>query len=231
MAGKAAATRLERGERGTRIYLELLDRIRRGAVGADERLVDTVLAEEMEVSRMPVREALLRLVHEGYLVGTTRGFVLPRLTPQDMADIFEVRRLLEPRAAATAAAALDAAGLAGLEVAYAAARTAMAQDDATGFIEANRRFRQAWLEAAPNRRLAATLFRFVDHVQITRNATLHDPATREVAMRLLDELIAGFRRRDALGVQDVMARFVARAQESFLALQPTTDSTQRQGLG
>jgi hypothetical protein len=54
-------------------------------------------------SRMPAREALLRLTNERYLVGTTRGFVTPRLSLEDIRDIFAVRLLLEPRAAANAA--------------------------------------------------------------------------------------------------------------------------------
>src|SRR5271154_4432436 len=92
-----------RESRGSATYLEILGRLQRGQVGAHERLVDTSLAVELNVSRMPVREALLRLVHEGYLVGTPRGFMLPQLSVRDIAEIFEVRKLLEPRAAAAAA--------------------------------------------------------------------------------------------------------------------------------
>ena len=65
------------------------------------------MAEEFDCTRMPVRQALLRLVSEGYLIGTTRGFVTPTLTNDDIHEIFEVRRLLEPSAAAGAVAILD----------------------------------------------------------------------------------------------------------------------------
>lgn len=205
-------------QQGSPIYLELLSRIRGGAVGQGERLVDTTLAAELGVSRMPVREALLRLVHEGYLVGTTRGFRLPELSRQDVADIFEVRRLLEPRAAATAAAGLTPAALAMLEAAFEAAHAALAEDEQEAFMEANSRFRQAWLDATPNRRLASAIARFVDHVQLIRHGTLQNPASRQAAMSLLEELMLGFRRRDALAVQDVMMRFVDRAQELYFAL-------------
>ena len=90
------------------IYQDLRASFQRGEVGPDERLIDVNIAEAMGVSRMPVREALLQLMNEGYLVGTTRGFALPRLTLADITDIFEVRKLLEPRAAANAARDLDA---------------------------------------------------------------------------------------------------------------------------
>ena len=92
------------------IYLDLRSKLQRGEIGPDERLIDVAIAEALGVSRMPVREALLQLMNEGYLVGTTRGFALPKLTPEDVNDIFEVRKLIEPRAAANAARDLDDQG-------------------------------------------------------------------------------------------------------------------------
>ena len=99
------------GSLRAQIYEDIRDRIHRGALGANDRLVDVEIAGNLGVSRMPVREALLQLTHEGYLVGTTRGFMLPTLTPTDVANIFEVRRCLEPCAAAHAARTLDTAGM------------------------------------------------------------------------------------------------------------------------
>ena len=63
-----------------RIYDTLIQRIRAGTFGWDDRYVDVSVAAELGVSRMPARDALMRLAAEGYLVPTTRGFVLPRLS-------------------------------------------------------------------------------------------------------------------------------------------------------
>src|SRR5574343_841147 len=95
-----------------RIHGLLLQRIQTGGVGWQDRLVDTALAAELGVSRMPVRDALMRLSAEGYLVPTTRGFTLPNLSDGDVLDVFELRRLLEPRAAAMAAQAMESGRLA-----------------------------------------------------------------------------------------------------------------------
>src|SRR5689334_22856113 len=73
-----------------RIYTDLRARLQRCAVQTDERLVDLELAAAYGTSRMPAREALLRLVAEGYLTGTTRGFAVPTLSLQDIRDIFGV---------------------------------------------------------------------------------------------------------------------------------------------
>jgi DNA-binding GntR family transcriptional regulator len=209
---------LERAVRGSPVYMELLARIQRGDVGPGDRLVDTALATELGVSRMPVREALLRLVHEGYLVGTTRGFLLPELSDKDIADIFEIRKLLEPRAAAAAAHNLDAHALVELEAAYRLACEAVEMDDPLILMQANTQFRQAWLNAVPNPRLAATIERFVDHVQTVRVGTLYDRETQTVVVALLSDLIDAFRSRNPLAVFDSMARFVDGAQGRFFAL-------------
>lgn len=86
-----------------RVHAGLFARLQRGGIGPGDRLVDTQPARSFGTSRMPVREALLRLVPEGFLTGTTRGVLVPHLSLDEMRGVFEVRRLPEPRAAAHAA--------------------------------------------------------------------------------------------------------------------------------
>ena len=85
------------------IYENLRERIHTGQLTLDERLVDVEIANEFGVSRMPVREALMQLVHDGMIESTSRGFVLRRYSDREIEEIFEIRRLLEPAAAAIAA--------------------------------------------------------------------------------------------------------------------------------
>jgi DNA-binding GntR family transcriptional regulator len=203
------------GSLSERIYGDLRTRLQRCEIGPEDRLVDTEIAGSYGTSRMPVREALMRLANEGYLVGTTRGFVLPRLSARDYRDIFEVRRLLEPQAAASAAANLDQAGRRELTRAVEDARAAIAEDDADRLIQANARFRAVWLGAVGNPRLAETIARFVDHVQMVRLGTLMDPATRQVVIRGLEGLHDAFLRGDGEAAQAQMSAFIAAAEQAF----------------
>lgn len=201
-----------------RVYAAMLDRIRRGEIGQDDRLVDTDIAARLGVSRMPVREALMQLVSEGHLVGTTRGFMRPRLTLADVADVFEVRRLLEPRAAAQAAQGLDADGIARLRAALERADAAVARRDAEALFDANVAFRDAWMSAVRNARLASAIARFIDHVQVVRFATLSDPQTQPIVAAGLRRLYDAFAARDGVAAHDRMARFIDTAEERFLRL-------------
>jgi DNA-binding GntR family transcriptional regulator len=199
------------------IYADLRTRLQACAFGPDDRLVDVDIAARHGTSRMPVREALLQLVNEGYLVGTTRGFMVPVLSERDILDIFEVRKLLEPRAAAQAARDLDPAAEAALDQAMEEARAAQRGGDVQRLILANIAFRGAWLGAVRNPRLAQAIARFVDHVQAVRLATLREPGVPRVVIDRLAELHAAFRGRDPIAAGDRMAGFLAAAEQAYLA--------------
>lgn len=201
-----------------RIYLDLRARLQRCELGPGDRLVDVDVAARFGTSRMPVREALLQLVNEGYLAGTSRGFALPRLTADEMRDCFEVRRLIEPRAAANAARDLDCGAAGALTAAADRARLSLATGHTEGLILAMIDFRSAWLGAVGNARLASTIARFADHVQTVRLVTLRDAATQAIATHGLLDLHAAFVRRDPLAVGDRMAMHVATAEQAYFDL-------------
>jgi DNA-binding GntR family transcriptional regulator len=75
-----------------------------GRLGPGDRLQHDDLARQFGVSRMPVREALGVLQSEGLVeLRPHRGAVVVDLRPDDVAEIFEIRAMLEARAAELAA--------------------------------------------------------------------------------------------------------------------------------
>lgn len=207
-----------------RIYADLRTRLQLCEFGPDDRLVDTDIAASYGTSRMPAREALLQLVNDGYLVGTTRGFMVPVLSDADVRDIFEIRKLLEPRAAAQAARDLDAAAEAALDEAVQEARAALREGDVQRLIMSNIAFRAAWLGRVRNGRLAQTIARFVDHVQTVRLETLRRPGIPQVVLDGLEDLHAAFLTRDPIAASDRMAAFIGAAEQAFFASRPAHHS-------
>ena len=211
----------KQGSLRERIYADLRMRLQRCEFGPDDRLVDVDVAATYGTSRMPVREALLQLVNDGYLVGTTRGFVIPTLTLEDIREIFEVRKLLEPRAAAHTARNLDAKAEAALSRAIEEARAAVAAGEVERLIMANIDLRAGWLNCVHNKRLATTIARFVDHVQTVRLETLRRNPTQRVVIDGLEDLYAAFMDRDPINAGDRMAAFIAAAEQAFFATRKT----------
>lgn len=201
------------------LYADLRQRLQLSEIGPDDRLVDTDIAEAYGTSRMPAREALLRLAAEGYLVGSTRGFVVPRLSREDICGMFELRRQLEPRAAASAARDLTPEAAEELIRAMAAIRAADAAGDLKTMVSANLAFRDAWVGCVRNPHMATTISRFVDYFQALRPATFANPATRHVYVEALGAICDALIARDALAAQDSMTAFLFSAEAAFLAAQ------------
>ena len=75
-----------------------------GKLRPGEGLVEIELAEQAGVSKTPVREALRLLAHDGLVsVLARRGYVVKPLILEEVAEIYALRSLLEPRIAAQAA--------------------------------------------------------------------------------------------------------------------------------
>ncbi|MGK6313448.1 GntR family transcriptional regulator [Neorhizobium sp. DT-125] len=200
------------------ICSDLRLKLQRSAISPFDRLVDTEIAAAKGISRMPAREALLRLVAEGYLVGTTRGFMVRELSPEDISGLFEVRRQLEPRAAASAARDMTPELEEELTAAMRRIEQALGRGDIPALLAANLDFRNAWLKAVRNLHMAATISRFMDYFQSVRLGTFADPNTAGQYMDGLSRIHAAFLAHDPLMVQDRMMLFMFAAEEAYLSV-------------
>ncbi len=74
----------------------LREAIRKGILKPGERIMEIKLAEELGVSRTPVREAIRKLELEGYVVMMPRrGTYVADMSIRDINEIFEIRTALE----------------------------------------------------------------------------------------------------------------------------------------
>lgn len=97
-------------------YEQIRDLILSGAALPGTMLTERRLAETLEMSRTPIRDALLMLEGEGLLMRQgTRGLQVRELRIEDFMDAVEIRLLLEPGAAALAAGRMSVEELASLK--------------------------------------------------------------------------------------------------------------------
>ncbi len=86
------------------VSADLRSRIFQGLLPPGARLVERDLADELRVSRFPVREALRILDQEGLVESLpTRGIVVKRLERREVEEIFDIREMLEALASRSAA--------------------------------------------------------------------------------------------------------------------------------
>jgi DNA-binding GntR family transcriptional regulator len=129
-----------------------------GALFASRRLIEADLADRLNMSRTPVREALHRLALIGILEAAPGGGYVPRrFTRREIRDQYELRILLEPLAAESAAALSDDVRLPALVDA-----TDLVTNEVSA--EANTRFHKAIGHLGGNRSLARIIDQAVDRL-------------------------------------------------------------------
>ncbi|WP_338898869.1 GntR family transcriptional regulator [Streptomyces sp. TG1A-60] len=129
-----------------------------GRLRPGDRLVERELADHLGVSRVPVREAVRALVAEGFVrFETPRRAVVRRLTPADVAELFELREALEVYAAGLAASRATPGSLAELSALLDRAAVATRAGDAETITDINTRFHDRVLAMAGNSLLISVM--------------------------------------------------------------------------
>ncbi|WP_028926675.1 GntR family transcriptional regulator [Pseudonocardia acaciae] len=108
-AGAASTRRDGAGTRAAEVYSGLRHDILRGAIRPNDRLIETDIAERLQVSRTPVREALQRLAADGLIVSSRRAWVVYQHSLAEIRHLYEARAALEGYAARLAAQRITSA--------------------------------------------------------------------------------------------------------------------------
>jgi DNA-binding GntR family transcriptional regulator len=125
-----------------------------GRIADGARLRQTDLADQLGISRTPIREALVRLQQEGLVELLPGGGVRVKvLDLDDAVELYDVREVLDGLAARLAAGYADSASLARLDKALARQAVCVQRGDAGPWFAAHVAFHEEIMRAAGNRRL------------------------------------------------------------------------------
>ncbi|WES63111.1 GntR family transcriptional regulator [Microbacter sp. GSS18] len=143
----------------TQIYDTLRKRIIVGEIPQGTRLAEERLAKELDVSRVPLREAIPQLEVDGFVASLPRrGSVVTRWRTALVHDLFDARLALEPAAARRAAArAREGASMEALLKVQSESELELAAGDELGMATANTRYHQALVDAAGNELLSGLM--------------------------------------------------------------------------
>ncbi|MGG3563953.1 GntR family transcriptional regulator [Neobacillus rhizosphaerae] len=91
-----------------RVYIHIKDLILEGEFKTGDRLVERELAERLNISRTPIREALFRLESQGFVKTVPRkGVIVADISEKEIIEVFTILSSLEVLAAKLAAQKLD----------------------------------------------------------------------------------------------------------------------------
>lgn len=140
-----------------RVYEQISTEIINGQIAAGSALVQEQIGTHFGVSRTPVRDALTRLTHEGLATLVPgQGYIVNNLTDQDVAQVYEVRRVLESLAAQQACGMHTPLQLLRLRGLIDESEL-LDPDDATELFRLSRKFHAGLIEPCPNSYLLGIL--------------------------------------------------------------------------
>ncbi|NVK32973.1 MAG: GntR family transcriptional regulator [Rhodobacteraceae bacterium] len=215
---KAAALPKRRETAASRVYETLRDEISGGRFRVGDRLTEGALAEEMTVSRTPVREALRRLESEGFVtISPHAGALVKGWSAQDARDVFETRAIIEAAAAGRAArnaTASDVQALDDLARRMEAAAGGPLQDVA-GYSEMNRDFHARILHLSGNRRIEGIALNLMDLGFLVRSYRLFGQEDVDRSLSDHRQLVTAIRDGEADWAAAVMRAHILAAARIF----------------
>lgn len=162
------------------VYEAILVQLGNGVYAPGERVTEERVAGDLEVSRTPVREAISQLHRNGVLAARKGGgYVVPSLTVAEVAEIFDVRRLVEPHAASLAAQEYGHRQIEAIERAIQEEKKAIPTKNPGKFAAGNEKFRVALFDSISNKTLTGVIQQFGNHLQFIRMITLKDIELRK----------------------------------------------------
>jgi DNA-binding GntR family transcriptional regulator len=175
---------------------ELRQAITSGQLKPGAPIRQEALAEQLGVSRVPLREALKALEAEALVVHEVhRGYFVAELSLADLREVYRIREILEAEAVRQASGSIDRAALTAMEAAQREVEEAAGEGDVSAMAAANRRFHFALYEASGMPRLVRLIAALWDATDAYRSLYYVEPAHRDHVVRehrtILDALRSG----------------------------------------
>jgi DNA-binding GntR family transcriptional regulator len=178
-------------------------------------LSENEIAQRLDVSRTPVRQAFVQLEAEGLLeLYPRRGALVVPISPSEAEDVFEARMLIEQHAARRAGADGSLTALAATLRDHIADQEDALAEGGAGFAWSDRAFHRAIVEAGGNRLLTRQYDGLRDrHQRIAAITIARDPSRIERFVAEHREIAAAFEAGDAERAASLLADHLQGAHE------------------
>ncbi|NLV16778.1 MAG: GntR family transcriptional regulator [Syntrophomonadaceae bacterium] len=198
------------------VFDALKDAIVRGALKPGDRLMEVQLAEELGVSRTPVREAIRKLELEDLAVMIPRkGAYVSSMSLKDIADLFEIRVALEVLAAGLAAERITHEELEDLERILVMKSESIEETDFDRLIEIDVKFHDGLYKASRNEKLAQIINNLHEQIYRFRRTSLASPGRMKEALEEHRKIVEAISQRNIVLAQALAQEHIENAENSL----------------
>lgn len=200
-----------------RVFRKLREDILGGKYQENDELKEAAIAEELGVSRTPVREAFRQLELEGLIrIVPNKGAYVTGISASDVADIYEIRSLLEGLCARWATKKITKEKIEELEEIILLSEFHLSKEHYDQLIELDNRFHMQLYEACESKMLIHLLKDFHQYVQRQRQQTLSNHARSAAAVAEHKSIMEAMRDGDAALAEKLADEHICNAYKNMV---------------
>ena len=199
-----------------KVFQYIKSQIIKGTYAPGDTILETKLADELGVSRTPVREAVWLLEVEGLVeITSKKGAVVLGISPKDVADIYAMRQLLEGLAARWATTNLTDLQIKELQKICDLSEFYVQKRDTEELANLDAKFHQLIYAASGSKMLNLTLSHLHEFIQPARlhSITIEDRLSHSVTEHLV--LLEAFQERDEAAAEKAMTHHIENAYKNI----------------
>jgi len=199
------------------VYETLREAILRQVIRPGERMMENKLADEMGVSRTPVREAIRQLELEGFVIMVPRkGAYVAEISLTDIQEVYEIRTALEVLASGLAAERATTEEIEDMERCLVREAEVLETEDILKTVEADVDLHELVYQASRNARLMGLLNMLREQIYRMRVVSTSLPGRKAKSLSFHKELVEAIGRRDAARAEEIAALHMQHAEQSML---------------
>ena len=195
----------------------LRNAIKNGKLKPGERLMEVQLAEELGISRTPVREAIRKLEQEGYVIMLPRrGTYVSSVSVHDVQEIFEIRTALEKLSTGLAARRIENDELEQLQKLLTKIEGYIEKRDIDNIVKTDIEFHDLLYHVSRNERLSGIISNLKEQLARFRTLSMSYPGRLEETLEEHREMVEAIASGDVEAAREAAERHMVRAEETLL---------------
>ncbi len=195
----------------------LRDAVRRGILQPGERLMEIQLAEDLGVSRTPVREAIRKLEMEGYVIMMPRrGTYVADLSIRDINEVFEIRTSLESLASGLAAERINEDELEKLQRLLVEIGAYIKSGDMESIVRTDTEFHDLLYQASRNTRLVGIISNLREQLTRFRTTSMSFPGRLKATLEEHRKIVEAIAQGDEKAARKAAEHHMEKSEQTLL---------------
>lgn len=199
------------------VYESLKKSILHGKLKAKQRLIEETLANQIGISRTPIREAFHKLERDDLVTRLPKGgFSVREFTKEDVEEIFGIRIALESYAASLATMHLTPEKLSALEAKIEESEKAFKKGEVEKAVQLYTEFHDLLYKLSKSKKLTEMIHGFRDYFYRYRSALLHTPNGFKSSLEDHREMVEAMKKKNPRLVESLVRTHLERGKEIVL---------------